>query len=62
VTSDYVIDQAMITIYDIKKMLGGEAKHNPRNFTILENRCSNIIHLWSLLTLNQISILIFLKL
>ena len=29
VTSLYVVDQSMISICDIKKMLGGDAKLNP---------------------------------
>ena len=32
-TPYYVINQSMITICDMKKMLGGEAKQNPRDST-----------------------------
>jgi len=37
-TSHYVIDQSMISICVMQKLLGGEAKNNPRdstkNFTV----------------------------
>jgi hypothetical protein len=33
-TSHYETDQSMISIFDMKKMLGGEAKYNPRDFTL----------------------------
>jgi hypothetical protein len=33
VKSHYVLDQSMISIWDMKKMLGGEAEHNPLDFT-----------------------------
>jgi len=34
VTSHYVIDQSIISIFDMKKILRGEAMQNPsRNFT-----------------------------
>jgi len=33
VTSHYIIDQSMISICDTKKMLGGEVKQNPLDFT-----------------------------
>ena len=32
-TSHYVIDQSVISILDVKKMLGDEAKHDPRDST-----------------------------
>jgi hypothetical protein len=35
VTSYYVIDQSLLCIYDMKKMLGGEAKHNPHDSTYI---------------------------
>ena len=33
VTSHYAIEQSMISIFDMKKTLWGEAKQNPRDFT-----------------------------
>jgi len=33
VTSHYVIDKSMISISDMKKILGGEANQNPRDST-----------------------------
>ena len=32
-TSHYVIDQSMVSICDVKKMLGGEVKQNPLDST-----------------------------
>jgi hypothetical protein len=31
--SHYIIDQSIISIFDMRKILGGEAKQNPRDFT-----------------------------
>ena len=73
VTSHYVIDQSMINIWDMKKKLGGEAKHIILQilhrfickliiwYISIEDKYSNSIHLWTLLSLYQISIL-FIKL
>jgi hypothetical protein len=60
VTSHYVIDQSMISIFDMKKMFGSKAMQNPLH----RLQCKLIIryHFWSFSTLNQISILIFLNL
>ena len=59
-TSHYVIDQSMISIFDMKKMFGSKAMQNPLH----RLQCKLIIryHFWSFSTLNQISILIFLNL
>ena len=41
-TSHYVIDQPIISISDIKKMFGGEAKHNPKDSTQTKQMLFNI--------------------
>ena len=62
----------MVSKVDMKKIVGDEAKHNHldstqtsmhiNSFDITEVNYSNQNHIWCLLTLNQISILIFFNL